>query len=255
MGSIASVLQWHCEKCALINPTERTKCGRCGTPRVEKSLGGTKTLSNQIVPRQALDQISNQEVPHCDSDSDSSPRVIEFSTSTLLSSTENTTKTSDKIALGASCGDGGEAVVPAGARVPTKAEPEESLASTSDEEDAAAVTSCKAVVLPPQLLGSLSQRGEFATPLVVLAVSAAERERRALLRGVRSSETRRGAAEAAAATQCGVLRALVHLARDSRPRVRLAGRRERRPRPDGLISGRHPSHPEPFFTLGSNHVG
>jgi hypothetical protein len=33
MGSIASVLQWHCERCALINPTERTRCIRCGTHR------------------------------------------------------------------------------------------------------------------------------------------------------------------------------------------------------------------------------
>ncbi|XP_049938879.1 uncharacterized protein LOC126413028 [Schistocerca serialis cubense] len=35
MGSIASVLQWHCERCTLINPTERTKCIRCGTNRGE----------------------------------------------------------------------------------------------------------------------------------------------------------------------------------------------------------------------------
>jgi hypothetical protein len=33
MGSIASVLQWHCEWCTLINPTERTRCIRCGTYR------------------------------------------------------------------------------------------------------------------------------------------------------------------------------------------------------------------------------
>ncbi|XP_054261302.1 calpain-D-like [Macrosteles quadrilineatus] len=33
MGSIASVLQWHCEKCTLINPTEQIKCIRCGTVR------------------------------------------------------------------------------------------------------------------------------------------------------------------------------------------------------------------------------
>lgn len=33
MGSIASVLQWHCEKCTLINPTEQVKCIRCGTAR------------------------------------------------------------------------------------------------------------------------------------------------------------------------------------------------------------------------------
>ncbi|XP_015509763.1 calpain-D-like [Neodiprion lecontei] len=33
MGSIASVLQWHCSKCSLINPTESTSCARCGEPR------------------------------------------------------------------------------------------------------------------------------------------------------------------------------------------------------------------------------
>lgn len=33
MGSIASVLQWHCTKCSLINPTERFSCARCGTIR------------------------------------------------------------------------------------------------------------------------------------------------------------------------------------------------------------------------------
>lgn len=33
MGAIASVLQWHCTICSLINPTERIKCIRCGTSR------------------------------------------------------------------------------------------------------------------------------------------------------------------------------------------------------------------------------
>ncbi|XP_050307838.1 calpain-D-like [Anthonomus grandis grandis] len=33
MGAIASVLQWHCVSCSLINPTEKTKCIRCGTER------------------------------------------------------------------------------------------------------------------------------------------------------------------------------------------------------------------------------
>lgn len=35
MGSIASVLQWHCSECYLINPTEATKCARCGITRIE----------------------------------------------------------------------------------------------------------------------------------------------------------------------------------------------------------------------------
>ncbi|XP_017877293.1 calpain-D-like [Ceratina calcarata] len=34
MGSIASVLQWHCSECALINPTESTRCARCGITRL-----------------------------------------------------------------------------------------------------------------------------------------------------------------------------------------------------------------------------
>lgn len=33
MGAIASVLQWHCGNCSLINPTEQAKCLRCGTLR------------------------------------------------------------------------------------------------------------------------------------------------------------------------------------------------------------------------------
>lgn len=35
MGSIASVLQWHCSKCSLINPTESASCARCGQLRRE----------------------------------------------------------------------------------------------------------------------------------------------------------------------------------------------------------------------------
>lgn len=35
MGSIASVLQWHCSGCSLINPTERARCARCGLSRLE----------------------------------------------------------------------------------------------------------------------------------------------------------------------------------------------------------------------------
>lgn len=34
MGSIASVLQWHCSECALINPTESARCARCGLTRL-----------------------------------------------------------------------------------------------------------------------------------------------------------------------------------------------------------------------------
>lgn len=33
MGSIASVLQWHCSQCKHINPTEVSSCSECGTCR------------------------------------------------------------------------------------------------------------------------------------------------------------------------------------------------------------------------------
>ena len=33
MGTIASVLQWNCTSCNLINPTECLKCLRCGNIR------------------------------------------------------------------------------------------------------------------------------------------------------------------------------------------------------------------------------
>ncbi|CAH2016099.1 unnamed protein product [Acanthoscelides obtectus] len=51
MGTIASVLQWHCTFCSLINPTERQKCIRCGRARVQappKKLSPTfSTLENR----------------------------------------------------------------------------------------------------------------------------------------------------------------------------------------------------------------
>lgn len=34
MGTIASVLQWTCRNCNLINPTECLKCLRCGNQRI-----------------------------------------------------------------------------------------------------------------------------------------------------------------------------------------------------------------------------
>ncbi|XP_012255764.2 calpain-D-like isoform X2 [Athalia rosae] len=47
MGSIASVLQWHCSKCSLINPTESVSCARCGEPRRETE---NKTPNLQTTP-------------------------------------------------------------------------------------------------------------------------------------------------------------------------------------------------------------
>lgn len=40
MGSIASVLQWHCQTCGQINPTESVKCLKCGTKRVSSHDSG-----------------------------------------------------------------------------------------------------------------------------------------------------------------------------------------------------------------------
>lgn len=38
MGTIASVLQWTCTNCNLINPTECLKCLQCGNIRILKSV-------------------------------------------------------------------------------------------------------------------------------------------------------------------------------------------------------------------------
>ncbi|XP_063237124.1 calpain-D-like [Bacillus rossius redtenbacheri] len=58
MGSIASVLQWHCQKCALINPTERAKCIRCGTRR-QKKLNGYSAVQSG---KQQLKSVSTTQV-------------------------------------------------------------------------------------------------------------------------------------------------------------------------------------------------
>lgn len=41
MGSIASVLQWHCQVCGQINPTESVKCLKCETKRISSHDGGS----------------------------------------------------------------------------------------------------------------------------------------------------------------------------------------------------------------------
>lgn len=43
MGSIASVLQWHCSECALINPTESARCARCGLTRLKSDERVSRT--------------------------------------------------------------------------------------------------------------------------------------------------------------------------------------------------------------------
>lgn len=55
MGSIASVLQWHCSECALINPTESTRCARCGITRLRSDEKANLRFNLSLehkVPRQ-----------------------------------------------------------------------------------------------------------------------------------------------------------------------------------------------------------
>lgn len=53
MGSIASVLQWHCSECSLINPTEALQCARCGLTRVKSDERAAPTY---ILLRDSLTQ-------------------------------------------------------------------------------------------------------------------------------------------------------------------------------------------------------
>lgn len=49
MGTIASVLQWSCTNCNIINPTESLKCLNCGTVRKvcsASTLSGTRKLTS-----------------------------------------------------------------------------------------------------------------------------------------------------------------------------------------------------------------
>lgn len=46
MGTIASVLQWTCKNCNLINPTECLKCLRCGNIRKILESDGLNSISN-----------------------------------------------------------------------------------------------------------------------------------------------------------------------------------------------------------------
>lgn len=74
MGSIASVLQWHCSKCSLINPTEATKCARCGLSRVQSD---ERAASNHLLPRDSLTQSpqnpGNELSESCSSSGSSTP--------------------------------------------------------------------------------------------------------------------------------------------------------------------------------------
>ncbi|KAL7300287.1 hypothetical protein TKK_0006919 [Trichogramma kaykai] len=71
MGSIASVLQWHCSECSLINPTETPKCARCGLSRLksnERSRSTGTPLCNSLThdpdnPRAETDSCSSSSRP------------------------------------------------------------------------------------------------------------------------------------------------------------------------------------------------
>lgn len=63
MGAIASVLQWHCSFCSLINPTERIKCIRCGTIRLHDKEGvpflNTNSKNCTVIRRFKSSETSN----------------------------------------------------------------------------------------------------------------------------------------------------------------------------------------------------
>jgi len=64
MGSIASVLQWHCEQCSLINPTEQLKCLRCGISKNGENIGWIEEhgdVKENSDPRGACTKISRRQ--------------------------------------------------------------------------------------------------------------------------------------------------------------------------------------------------
>lgn len=51
MGTIASVLQWSCINCNIINPTESLKCLKCGTVRqIRETSSGTASSTSPLPP-------------------------------------------------------------------------------------------------------------------------------------------------------------------------------------------------------------
>ncbi|XP_014217119.1 calpain-D-like [Copidosoma floridanum] len=66
MGSIASVLQWHCSECSLINPTEAPQCARCGQSRLKSD---EKIAPNYLLLRDSLTQCSANPRPTIDANS------------------------------------------------------------------------------------------------------------------------------------------------------------------------------------------
>lgn len=59
MGSIASVLQWHCDSCTSINPTERVTCLRCGKARVLSSVDSREETTESGVGSKSLNSWSS----------------------------------------------------------------------------------------------------------------------------------------------------------------------------------------------------
>lgn len=68
MGSIASVLQWHCSECALINPTESTRCARCGLTRLKSDEKANLRVSLSV----GAEKIAEQEGKEKKGDEDKS---------------------------------------------------------------------------------------------------------------------------------------------------------------------------------------
>lgn len=64
MGTIASVLQWTCRNCNLINPTECLKCLRCGNQRT--LIDGDTRNRNFIKNSNLSNAPSEKETIKCD---------------------------------------------------------------------------------------------------------------------------------------------------------------------------------------------
>ncbi|XP_033320376.1 calpain-D-like isoform X1 [Bombus bifarius] len=71
MGSIASVLQWHCSECALINPTESTRCARCGLTRLRSDEKANLRLGLSL-DRKVPEEKEEEEKQRDDEEGDSS---------------------------------------------------------------------------------------------------------------------------------------------------------------------------------------
>lgn len=53
MGSIASVLQWHCSQCKHINPTEVASCSECGAERTFHKFQDHQNLPEDSLKEEA----------------------------------------------------------------------------------------------------------------------------------------------------------------------------------------------------------